>query len=350
MNLRVKIAAACLMVIWVLPATAALRLYDGEVCFYNNSTNGILLNAILCDGKERFPSCGILNPDAQPTVYDERMFPFTFPHVFEIHYWDSNRNLITNKLDTGWVKLQKAKLATIYFIFTSKQQFILKIYLDTGESVSWIDGKLLPDEEDPVFKSHKELIRASIDGNAQRVRELLGNGSPCTWPNNPVSMTPLELSVRWNQKEVFDILIDRLPNDFYPYAYYNCIRMAAQDGHTTILKRLLENDLARNVPDFPLQQIFYGACDHLKTDPARTNDVEVVKMLLEHFKVGIDFQTSDYGHTLLFGAANSGDIDLATWLLAQGANPNAKLQNGETPLGFTRNEDMKSLLREHGGQ
>jgi ankyrin repeat protein len=170
------------------------------------------------------------------------------------------------------------------------------------------------------------------------------------WPNNPVSMTPLELSVRWNRKEAFDTLITQLPNDFYPYSYYWAIQMAAQEGRTDILKRLLQSNLASDVPKLSLQEIFYQACSHTKADSAKTNDVEVLKILLEHFKVGIDYKTRDFGHALLFVAIDSDDMELVKWLLEQGANPNAKLQSGGTLLTRARSEAMKKLLIEHGGK
>ena len=201
-----------------------------------------------------------------------------------------------------------------------------------------------------IFKQYKELIRASIDGNAQRVQELLKNGVPYAWPNEPVDLTPLGWSVRWNRKEAFDVLINQLPKDFYPYEYYLCIQIAAQEGHTYILKKLLVSDVAKEIPKASLQEVFYQACTHAEADNAKTNDVEVLKILLEHFKVGIDYKTRDYGHTLLFVAVQSEDAELVKWLLAQGANPNAKLQNGDTALKWARSDSVKKVLTDHGGQ
>lgn len=168
-----------------------------------------------------------------------------------------------------------------------------------------LEGKLLPDEDNPTFKSYKELVRASIDGNAQRIHELLANGVPYTWPNQPEGLTLLGWSVRWNKKEAFDVLIEQMPKDFYPYEYYWCIQIAAQDGELEILKRLLQSPLANDIPKFQLQEIFYHACYH-----PNSNNIETVKMLLDHFKVGVDYKTRDFGHTLLFVAIDSGDAKL----------------------------------------
>jgi hypothetical protein len=350
MNVRLNVAIASFVVVCAFPGFAGLRLEDGEICFCNKSTNKIVVTHVLSDGKESILGCGILIPNGCKSFYDENMFPSTIPQNFQIQYEDSQGITHTDKLDTAWVKPKKAKDGKICFIFTPEQKFILKIYLDTGGDSMRLDGMLLPDEENPAFKSYKELIRASIDGNAQRVQELLTNGVPYVWPNDPVSLTPLEWSVRWDRKEAFDVLMHQLPKDFYPYSYYWGIQIAAQEGHTYILKRLLQSDLAKDVPQASLQEIFYNACSHAKVDNAKTNDVEVLKILLERFKVGIDYKTRDYGHTLLFVAVDSDDVELVRWLLAQGANPSAKLQNGNTPLNRARSETVRKLLIDHGGQ
>jgi hypothetical protein len=328
------------------PVFAGLQLKDGEYCFCSTSTNEVLVTRFLSDGKELM-SCGALNPYQHASVYNDRMFPWTLPQAFQIEYQNSSGMARTDKLDTTWIKLKKAKEGTVYFIYTPEEKFILKIYLPNGDDDvgTRLDGKLLPDEDDPAFKTYKELARASIDGNAQRIRELLANGTPYVWPNEPVGLTPLGWSVRWNRQEAFNVLIEKMPADFYPYEYYWCIQMAAQDGELEILKRLLQSPLANEIPKFQLQEIFYHACYH-----PNTNNIETIKILLDHCKVGVDFKTRDFGHTLLFVAIDSKDVNLVKWLLEQGANPNAKLQNGDTPLKRTRSEAIKKLLVDHGAQ
>ena len=49
-------------------------------------------------------------------------------------------------------------------------------------------------------------------------------------------------------------------------------------------------------------------------------------------------------------AIDSKDVNLVKWLLEQGANPNAKLQNGDTPLTRARSEAVKKLLIDRGAQ
>jgi Ankyrin repeats (3 copies) len=351
MNVRLNFIFAYFVFFVSFSALAGLRLRDGEYCFCNKSTNEIVVESLLADGKE-LRSCGVLVPNGHASIYDEDMFPYTLPQVFQIEYQDSDGITHTNKLETSWIKVKKAKDGTIYFVFTPERKFVLKIYLPKGDENTdmRLDGLLLPDEDNPAFKTYKKLVRAAIDGNAQKIRELLKNGAPYIWPNEPVSGTPLEWSVRWNWQDAFAVLINQLPKNYYPYDYYWSIQVAAQDGYTNILKRLLQSDLAKEVPKSSLQEIFYDACSHAKVDPAKANEIEVLKILMEHFKVGIDYKTRDFGHTLLFVAVQSDDAELVKWLLTQGANPNAKLHDGDTPLKCARSEAVKNLLIESGGK
>ena len=347
--MKVNTLFICFIAFFTFSASARLQLEEGEYCFCNKSTNEVLVMHFFSDGRELM-SCSVLNPYQHASISDDRMFPWTLPQSFQIEYRDSNGITQTDKLDTAWIKLKKAKEGTVYFVYTPENKFVLKIYLPAGDDDMRFEGKLLPDEDNPAFKSYKKLVRAAIDGKAQRVRELLTNGVPYAWPNEPISLTPLGWSVRWNRQETFDALVNQLPKDFYPYEYYWCIQIAAQEGHTNILKRLLQSDLAKDIPNASLQEIFYQACSHAKADDAKTNDAVVLKMLLEHFKVGIDYKTRDFGHTLLFVAVQSDDAELVKWLLAQGADPNAKLQTGDTPLKWARSEAVKNLLIDNGGK
>lgn len=327
-------------------AFAGKRLESGSISFDNQSTNVINVTDLLYGNKPSGAHCGYLGPNGGAKSVN--MFPRTIPDSFQIEYRDSSDMMHTEKLDAAMVKKaldanKTAREATIYFVFSSEQKFILKLYLESGGESLELGGTLLPDEDNPAFKSYKELVRSAYDGNATLVKELLSKGTPYTWSNNPISLTPLEWSVRWNRKAAFDVLIDQLPKDFYSYDYYNCIRLAAQEGYVVTLKRLLQSDFAKELPSNPLQEIFYAACYHRKTP-------DTLEMLLAHFKVGVDYKVRDYGHTLLFVAVQADSPELVRWLLAQGANPNVKLQSGDTPLKWARNVEVRRLLLEHGGK
>ena len=81
------------------------------------------------------------------------------------------------------------------------------------------------------------------------------DGTPFVWKNDPVSLTPLEWSVRWNRKEAFDILMSYLPENYTCYDYANCIKLAAQEGYADILKKLLDNPKSKEIPKDDLENL-----------------------------------------------------------------------------------------------
>jgi hypothetical protein len=343
-NLRNATVLLFVFIISSISATARLRLLEGSYSFVNKSIHAVTVTRLLSDEKVLDHGTS-LYPYQSASIMNLDMFPYTLPKSFTVEYEDSDGKWHTDKLDTSWITQKKSKSGEIYFVYTSEQNFCLKIYLETGGDKMRLDGLLLPDEDSSDYKKYKELACASIDGNTQRVRELLTNGAAYYWPNLPSGLTPLGWAVRWNHVETFEVLFQKMPKDFYPYEFYWCIKMAAQNGELEILKRLLESDLANNVPSFPLQEIFYDSCYH-----SNPNSTDVLKLLLDHYKVGIDFKTRDYGHTLLFIAIDSRDLKLIKWLLDQGANPNAKLEDGTTPLQRTRTEEIRKLLTSYGAK
>ena len=57
-----------------------------------------------------------------------------------------------------------------------------------------------------------------------------------------------------------------------------------------------------------------------------------------------------YGETSLHYAADKGHKEIVELLIANGADVNAKLIYGTTPLDSTNNKKIRDLLRKHGGK
>lgn len=312
-----------------------------SVSFSNHSDVELWVDRILCDGNEFPMPVGVLCPGGAKAAAS--MFPSPIPKVFTIEYKKDGKKLSTDisgeEVSSAIKSSEKAKEITLYFIYTDTDEFVVKIYFDRGGNSILHEDELWPDEKNPKFNSYKELVRSAYAGDSMKVQELLKEGTPFVWKNDPVSLTPLEWSVRWNRKDTFEILMSYLPANYSRYNYANCIKLAVQDEYTDVLKRLLENPKSKEVSKDALEDLFYTACAHSKTSVP-------LELLLKKYDVGVDYRVRDYGHTLLFVAVQSGNADIVQWLLEHGANRNVTLENGEKLIDQARDEKIRKLLND----
>ncbi len=228
-----------------------------SVTFSNHSDVKLWVDRVLCDGREFPVPVGVLSPGGAKA--GASMFPSPIPKVFTIEYEKDGKKLsadISGEGVSSAIKLaENAKEITLYFIYTDAEEFVVKIYFDRGDNSLPYEGELWPDEKNPKFKSYKELVRSAYTGDSKKVEELLKDGTPFVWKNDPVSLTPLEWSVRWNRKEAFDILMSYLPENYTCYDYANCIKLAAQEGYADILKKLLDNPKSKEIPKDDLENL-----------------------------------------------------------------------------------------------
>ena len=86
---------------------------------------------------------------------------------------------------------------------------------------------------------------------------------------------------------------------------------------------------------------------------AGEGNIEAVK---QHLAAGADVNAKRYGTTPLHSAADGGNKvaqQIAELLITKGADVNAKMEDGRTPLDFTESkehEEIADLLRKHGGK
>ena len=73
-----------------------------------------MVKNLLADGKKML-SCGVLSPNGRPGIYDEDMFPYTLPRVFQIEYQDSGGITHTDKLETSWIKIKNSERMDIIY-------------------------------------------------------------------------------------------------------------------------------------------------------------------------------------------------------------------------------------------
>ena len=307
--------------------------------FSNHGTNELFVTRVLCDGKEVPIPVGVLIPGGAKA--SAGLFPRKVPEKFTVMFRKDSQSLVQNVSGDEVSRLlkqtSKGVNVRLHFIYSHRGEFIPKVESRKAGSLRPDEAKLWPDENEPAFQKYKALVRAAYDGNAESVRNAVDGGAPFSWPDNPVGISPLEWTARWNHEPAFDELIKALPRDFSPYAYANCIKLASQEGHTGVLTKLLAKPLADSVPSSALQEIFYSSCYTAKAPHA-------LEILLKHYSVGVDYRVGDYGHTLLFVAVQGRNHTIVEWLIKNGANKNATLQNGEKPIDWARDERMRRFL------
>ena len=178
-----------------------------------------------------------------------------------------------------------------------------------------------------------DAIRA---GDAAAVRALLDQDSTLLGSKNAQSQSPVLFSVYNRQKEICDFLVSRgAVLEFHE---------ASAAGDLARVKKLVEQDatLARSYsPDgFPVVALaaFFG-------------NLEIAKYL--HAK-GADINapaTNGSGYNALTGAVTSGHEEVVKWLLKNGAEPNYRYSNNYSPLlnaAANRHLGILKLLQAYG--
>jgi ankyrin repeat protein len=171
-------------------------------------------------------------------------------------------------------------------------------------------------------------------GNFAVVKELLEQTPDLLNANASWDEHAIEAAAQAGQVEIVEYLLDKgAPLD---------ICTAAMLGRVDQVKNMLQADPnlidARGAHGIPLMY-FPVICNH---------------RAIADFLFGRGAQidaSSPGGITPLHGAVMFDQVDMAAWLLDQGANPNP-LYDGKTPLGMAIGKEqhtMASLLRERGG-
>lgn len=315
-----------------------------ETKFTNASTNVIWVDSLLYDGKDSGVPCGWLGPNGGASA---SMDSCKIPQKVSVsyNYQDGplksehfTQELATSNLVAS-LKSRHISNPVLLFVFSPDQHFTLKYYKERSTAEE-LDGTLWPDCEDPRFAAYVAVVRSTVAGDVKQLHNLLDAGALSYWPGCPESMSPLEWSVRYENVAAINMLLSKLPADYSPYDFAECIKLAVYSGRTDILTTLFQNKLAQVVPLSSLQEIFYSAV-------YQRHSTEVVDMLLKQFKVGVDFPIRDVGITMLYTAAQDGDVGMVQWLLDRGANPDISLTIGTTLKSQARGAEVCRLLQAH---
>ena len=185
--------------------------------------------------------------------------------------------------------------------------------------------------------SADEIHDAAIDGDLERVRELLDQGVSVDAADD--SGTPLQWALFGNQTGVVRLLLENGANPNVQGAGGSPLIQASTNGDIEAIRLLLEHGADPNAGEdrTPL------------TVAAQMGDLEVTELLLVS---GADptIATID-GVTALHEAAEGGHLEVAKSLAARGADVNALTSSGRPPIHYaiaTGNEELARFLRDNG--
>ncbi len=112
--------------------------------------------------------------------------------------------------------------------------------------------------------------------------------------------------------------------------------MAAYEGHTDIVKLLLEAGADVKAVDPSMK----ATALHAAAYAGRT---EAARLLIQHH-IDINKQGPKNGYTALHDAIWQNNIETARVLIEAGANLNLKAHSGETPLDFAKSRNRKEIV------
>jgi len=198
---------------------------------------------------------------------------------------------------------------------------VIEALRDGGGSISASDaGGLTP------------LQTAAVHGQRREAITLLASGAPLDF------FSAVALGM---ERKVMDFLAgDRaLASAMLAPLKTSALSLAIRHGHAAVVRLLLASGADPTAPDLRTSSL-HSAIRHLP-DPA------ILRLLVER---GANVHAIDGDmNTPLNFAVRDNRLDLAAILLDAGADPNAETERGYRPMQFTRSDEMRELLRRHGG-
>ncbi|KAG2492429.1 hypothetical protein HYH03_009372 [Edaphochlamys debaryana] len=164
------------------------------------------------------------------------------------------------------------------------------------------------DWEDPTGGPLRELLDATENDDAEKIKEVLKNSCFPEHINGagPDGDTALHLSCLYGHKGCFDALLEG-------GADVNCVNK--QDGSTAL------------------------------HDAAAGGYLDIVQVLLSKAKEALLEKFDEDGDTALHNAARGNHLEVVQFLLDRGANPNVQNGSGNKPLDEAEEEPVIALLK-----
>ena len=179
-----------------------------------------------------------------------------------------------------------------------------------------------------------ELVRMS-HGNIDRVRELVGVHPGLVNARASWNEAPIEAAAHCGQREIAELLLNAGAD--------LDICTAAMLGNVEQVSEMLQQnpDLAHATGAHGIPVLFFAAL---------SGNVSIAEVL---HRRGSSVNAGEGGAMPLHAAATFGYLEMAEWLIANGAKIDAPGYNGRTPLALAidaGHDEVADLLRQRGGE
>ena len=183
----------------------------------------------------------------------------------------------------------------------ARQPQSIQVLLDNGADVNHLT------------KDGKFALSVAIDqGDADTVRLLLDHGADTSMKNER-GLSMLNLATVYNNKEVQDLLLNNKKNIDLDSTW-----AAIREKNSDLLKKMIEAGADVNALEPIRNGISIGGRNCLLIEAAYNNDIDSVKVLLEH---GADIDKKGYmDKTAFLEAVELGYLDIADLLIEKGAD------------------------------